>query len=125
MPNQQPNLEERKEESVLPDALDYECEDMRGKVKYWEQDEMLMVKCKLRNRSGTIRFVKELEIEVAENIFDQIYLIHDTSQIFGLDRWQDIRINYLSLQQYQDDSTLRLTLLTHFCEELNQIAIDL
>ena len=125
MSSQQISFEERKEESMIPVVPENECEDMKGKVKYWEHDEMLMCKCKLKNRTGSIRFVKELEIEVAENIFDQIYLIHNTSQIFGLDIWQDIHINYLSIQQYQDESILRLTLLTHFCEELNQVAIDL
>ena len=121
----QQQIEERKEESVVLDDLLVDLINVVGRIKFYEQNELLMVECRFRTADGRHRFRRRLELEVAENIFDQIYLLHDTSDIYGLDCWQTIRINYLSLADYSNLSVLRLTLLTYFCEELNEMQIIL
>lgn len=119
------SIDERKEESVVLDDATAGLINVSGRIKYYEQNEMLIVDCRFRSDDGRYRIRRRLELEVAENIFDQIYLIHGTADIYGLDYWQTININYLSAADYGNPSILRLALLTYFCEELNAIQIIL
>ena len=95
-----------------------------GIVKYWEEDGKLMSKCYLRNVDCTFILIRQIALEVADNIFDCIYLVHDTADIIGLDSWYDIKINHLSKEEFSADESLRCVLLTHFCN-LNQLQVDL
>ena len=119
------HIDERKEESMIPNQQFEEFIDVSGTIKFYERNEMLMAECKLQTQDLRISLRRRVILEVAENIFDQIYLIHNTAEIFGLHEWQNIRINYLSREDYDDPSLLRLTLLKYFCEVLNDIEIIL
>ena len=95
-----------------------------GIVKYWEENEKLMSKYYLRNADCTFILIQQAILEVADNIFDCIYLVHDTANIIGLDTWFDIKINHLSKEEFDVEENLRRVMLTYFCE-LNQLHLDL
>lgn len=117
--------EEQKEQSVMPEDSVNDLIDVTGRIRFFEHNSMLVVQCRFQSQDGSFYLRQRIELEVADNIFDQIYLIYDTAEIFGLNFWQTMRINYLSIDDYHNASILRLTLLTYFCEELNGIQIVL
>ena len=117
--------EERKEESQLCPVMDTTSVEVKGIVRFWEENEKLMAKCYLLNQERTFTLIRQVELEMADNIFDYIYLIHQTAIVNGLNIWHDIEINYLSIEDFDTVGILRYVLLTFVCEKLNQIEMDL
>ena len=122
--------DERKEQSMpvttlRPITSDEPPADVRGTIIFHESEEFLVCDYYLRNFEKTfIRRQTKMQLEVAENIFKAIQLIHPGTTIKGLKQWIDVRINYLYLDEFDVEGVLRNIFLTKFCE-LNQIELDL